>query len=169
LILKDRQQQQREDRYRRRRRIIVGKKKDADRSGISTRITGTAHSLSIAGNRILINCPLLETALSATAMIGMIEPIGTIKSMIDGLIRRLGEELQFMIGWGAGSVCMTGLVIVWHIFPGTKRSLKRWPMLEFPMSSYFVGMPIPMSGVKGKSSPIGKAATTSSMVSRRID
>ena len=75
------------------RRIIVEKKKDADRSGIGTRITGTAHSLSIAGNRIL-NFPLLETALSATAMIGLIEPIGTIKMMIEGLMHRLGKSFS---------------------------------------------------------------------------
>jgi len=131
------------------RRIIVGKKKDADRSGIGTRITRTAHSLSIARNRIL-NCPLLETALSATAMIGMIEPIGTIRTMIDSLMHRLGEEHQFMIGWGADSVCMTYLVTVSNIFLATTKSLKRWPMHEFPMSSYFVGMLILIGWSQGK-------------------
>ena len=123
------------------KKTIIGKKKDADRSGIGTRITGTDHSLSIAGNRIL-NCPLLETALSATAMIGMIEPIGTIRTMIDSLMHRLGEEHQFMIGWGANSVCTIVLVIVLNIFPGIRKSLRRWLMHEFPMSSYFAGMPI---------------------------
>ena len=83
-------------------------------------------------------------------MIGMIEPIGTIKTMIDGLMHRLGEEHQFMIGWGVDSVYMTDLVVVWHIFPGTKRSLKKWPMLEFPMSSYFVGMLTPIEWSQGK-------------------
>jgi len=131
------------------RRTIVGKKKDADRSGISTKITRIARSLSIAGNRTS-NCPLLGIALSAMVMIGMTDLIGSIRMMIDVLMGRLGEELQFMIGWGAGSVCMIGLVIGWHIFPGTKRSLKRWPMLEFPMSSYFVGMLIPIDWSQGK-------------------
>ena len=79
--------------------IIVGKKKDADRSGIGTRITGTTHYLSIAGNRTS-NCPLLGTALSAMVMIGMTDLIGSIRMMIDVLIGRLGGELQFMIGWG---------------------------------------------------------------------
>jgi len=81
------------------RRIIVGKKKDADRNGIGIRITGTARSLSIAGNRTS-SCPLLETALSAMVMIGMIDLIDNIRMMIGDLMSRLGEELQFMIGWG---------------------------------------------------------------------
>jgi len=131
------------------RRIIVRRKKDADKSGIATRITGTAHSLSIVGSRTL-NCLLLGITLSAMVMIGMTDLIGNIRIMIDVLMGRLGEELQFMIGWGAGSVCMTGLVIVWHIFPGTKRSLKKWPMLEFLMSSYSVEMPIPIRWSQGK-------------------
>jgi len=74
------------------RRIIVGKKKDADRSGIGTRITGTAHSLSIAGSKIL-NCPLLGTALSVKVTIGMIDLVGSIRMMIDVLMGRLGGEL----------------------------------------------------------------------------
>jgi len=94
------------------RRIIVGKKKDADRSGIGIRITGNAHSLSIAGNKTL-NYPLLEITLNAMVMIGMIDLIGNIRTMIVDLMGRLGGELRFMIGWGAGSVCMTGLVTVW--------------------------------------------------------
>jgi len=131
------------------RRIIVGKKKDVDRSGIGTRFTGTAHSLSIAGNRIL-NCPLLETALSAMITICMTDLIDSTRRMIDVLMGRLGGELQFMIGWGAGSVCMIDSVTVLDAFPGIKRSLKRWQMLEFPMSSYFAGMPIPFEWSQGK-------------------
>jgi len=42
-----------------------------------------------------------------------------------------------MIGWGASSVCMTGLVPMSGIFLEIKRSLKEWRMHEFPMSSYF--------------------------------
>jgi len=121
------------------RRIIIGKKKDAGKSGIDIKIIGTARSLSTVGNRTS-NCPLLETALSAMVMIGMIDPIGSIKTMIDDLMGRLGEELQFMIGWGAGSVCMTDLVTVSGTFSGTKKNLKKWRMHEFPMNSYFVGI-----------------------------
>jgi len=131
------------------RRTIIGKKKDADRNGIGIKIIGIAHSLSIVGNRTS-SCPLSETALTAMVMIGMIDLIGSIKTMVGDLMGRLGEELQFMIGWGGGSVCMTDLVSVSDIFPETKRSLRRWPMHEFPMSSYFVGMLIPIEWSQGK-------------------
>jgi len=120
------------------KKTIVGKKKDTDKSGIGIRITGTARSLSIAGSRTS-SCPLLEIALSAMVMIGMTDPIGAITMMIGDLMGRLGGERRFMIGWGAGSVCITGLVIVLSIFPGTRKSLKRWLMHEFPMNSYFAG------------------------------
>jgi len=131
------------------RRIIVGKKKDAYRSGIGIKITGTARSLSIAGSRTL-KYPLLEIALNAMVMIGMTDPIGAIKMMIGDSMGQLGGGLQFMIGWGAGSVCMIDLVILLNTFPGIKRSLKRWRMLEFPMSSYFVGMLILIGWSPGK-------------------
>jgi len=121
------------------RRIIIGKKKDAGKSGIGIKIIRTARSLSTVGNRTS-NCPLLETTLSAMVMIGMIDLIGSIKTMIGDLMGRLGEELHFMIGWGAGSVCMTDLVTVSGTFPGTKKNLKKWRMHEFSMNSYFVGM-----------------------------
>jgi len=61
-------------------------------------------------------------------MIGMIGPIGAITMIVGGLMGRLGEEHPFMIGWGAGLVCMTGLEIVLNIFPGTKKNLKKWLM-----------------------------------------
>ena len=93
------------------RRITVGKKKDADRSGIGIRITGIARSLSTVGNRTS-SCTLLGTALNAMVMIDMIDLIGSIKMMIDDLMNRLGEEPQFMIGWGVGSMCMIYLVTV---------------------------------------------------------
>jgi len=131
------------------RRTIVRKKKDTDRSGIGIKITGTAHFLSIVGSKTL-NCPLLGIALNTMVMIGMIDLIGSIRMMISDLMGRLGGELQFMIGWGADSVCMTDLVTVSDIFPGTKRSLKRWPMHEFPMNSYFAGMLIPIEWSQGK-------------------
>jgi len=72
-------------------------------------------------------------------MIDMTDPIGAIKMMIGDLMGRLGGEHQFMIDWGADSVYTIGLVIALNIFPGTRKSLKRWLMHEFPMSSYFVG------------------------------
>jgi len=131
------------------RRIIAVKRTNADRNGIGIKITGTARYLSIAGSKTL-NCPLLEIAPSAMVMISMIDLVGSIKTMIGDLMGRLGEELQFMIGWGTGSVCMTDSVTVSDIFAGTKRSLKRWPMHEFPMSSYFVGMLIPIEWSRGK-------------------
>jgi len=131
------------------RRIIVGKKKDADRSGIGIRITGTTHFLSIAGNKIL-NCLLLEIALSAVVMIGMVDLIDSIRMMIDDLMDRLGGELQFMIGWGADSVCMIDLVTVSGTFPRTKRNLRRWQMHEFLMSSYFAEMLILTEWIQGK-------------------
>ena len=81
------------------KKIIVGKEKGADRSGIGTRITGTARSLSIAGSRTL-NYPLLEIAVNAMVMIDVTDPIGAITMMIGDLMGRLGRERQFMIGWG---------------------------------------------------------------------
>jgi len=129
-------------------RTIIGKKKDADRSGIGIKIIGIVRSLSTVGNKTS-NCPLLETAPNAMVMIG-IDLIGSIRTMIGGLMGRLGEELQFMIGWGAGSACMTDLVTVSDIFLETKRSLKRWPMHEFLMSSYFAEMLILIEWSQGK-------------------
>ena len=83
-------------------------------------------------------------------MIGMIDLIGSIKTMIGDLMGRLGGELRFMIGWGAGSVCMTDLVTVLGTFLGTKKNLKKWRMHEFLMSSYFVGMLILIEWSQGK-------------------
>jgi len=81
------------------RRTIVGKKKDADKSGIGIKIIGIARSLSTVGNRTS-SCLLLEIALNAMVMIGMIDLIGSIRMMIGDLMGRLGKEFQFMIGWG---------------------------------------------------------------------
>jgi len=136
------------------RRIIIGKKKDADRNGIGIKIIGIARSLSTVGNRTS-NCPLLETALSAMVTIGMIDLIGSIKTMIGDLMGRLGGELLFMIGdlmgrLGGGSVCMTDMVTVSGTSPGAKKNLKKWRMHEFLMSSYFVGMLILIEWSQGK-------------------
>jgi len=129
-------------------KIIVGKKKDADRSGTGIGITGIARFSSIAGKRIS-SFPLSEIALSATVMIGTTSPIDTIVIMIGVSMGRLEGEHPSMIGWGAGSVCMIGLAIVSNIFPGTKKNLKRWLMLGFPMCSYFAGMPIRIGWSQG--------------------
>ena len=81
------------------RRTIAGKKKDAGRSGIGIGITRIARSSFIVGRRIS-SFPLSEIVLSATVMIGMTDPIGTIVIMIGDLMGRLGGEHPFMIGWG---------------------------------------------------------------------
>jgi len=106
------------------KKIIIGKKKDADKSGIGTGITRIAHSSFIVGRKIS-SFLLSETARSVMVMIGMTDQIGSIRTTTDGLMGRLGGELQFMIGWGAGSACMIGLVTVLNTFPGTKKNLRR--------------------------------------------
>jgi len=98
------------------KRIVVGKKKGADKSGISIKIIGIACSSSTVGSKTS-SYQLLEIALSAMVIIGVIDQIGNIKTMIGVLMGRLGEGCQFIIGWGAGSVCMTGLVNMLAIFP----------------------------------------------------
>jgi len=84
------------------------------------------------------------------AMISTTDLIGSIRIKIGGLMGRLGGERQFMIGWGADSVYMIGLVIVLNIFLGTRKSLKKWPMHEFPMNSYFVETLILIGWSQGK-------------------
>ena len=128
---------------------IVGKKKDADRSGIDIGFIGIVCYLSIVGNKIL-SFQLSETALNAMVMIGMTDRIGSIRTMTANLMGRLAGELQCTIGWGVGSVYTIGLVIVLNIFPGIRKNLKRWPMHEFLMNSYFVGMLILIGWSQGK-------------------
>ena len=77
------------------RKIIGERKKGANEIGIGIRIIGIAHFSSTIGNRIL-NYQLLETALNAMAMIGIIDEIDTIKTMIDDSMGRLEEELVEM-------------------------------------------------------------------------
>jgi len=81
------------------KRIIVGKRKGADKNGIGTEITGISRSSFIAGRRIS-SFPLSEIALSATVMIGMIDPIDAITTTISDLMGRSEEERLFTIGWG---------------------------------------------------------------------
>jgi len=120
------------------KRIDADKKKDADKNGIGTEIIGIAPSLFIVGSKTS-SYQLLETALNAMAIIGMIGQIHDSKMMIDVLMGRSGEGCQFMIGWGADSACMTGLVDVLSIFQEIKRSLKKWQMLGCPMNLFSVG------------------------------
>jgi len=131
------------------KRTIIGKKKDADKSGIGTEITGIVCFLSIVGKKIS-SCPLLGIALNVMVMIGTTGLIGVITMIVNDLMGRLEGERRFMIGWGAGSVCMIDFVIVLHIFPGTKKSLRRRLMRGFPMSSYFAGMPMLIGWSQGK-------------------
>jgi len=120
------------------RKNTIGKRKDADKSGIGTEIIGIVRSSSIAGRRIS-SFQQSEIVLSATVMIGTTDPIGAITTVIDDLMGRLGGEHPFMIGWGVGSVCTTGLAIVFNIFLGTRKNSKRWLMRGFLMSSFSVG------------------------------
>jgi len=102
------------------RKIVVGKKKDTDKSGIGIKIIGIARSSSTDGSKTS-SYRLLETALSVTVIIDMIDQIGSIRTTIGILMGLLEEGPQFMIGWGADSVCMTDVVSVSGIFPETKR------------------------------------------------
>jgi len=120
------------------KRMVAEKKKDTNKSGIGIKIIGIARSSSTVGSKTS-SYQLLETALSAMVIIGMIDQISDIRTMIGVLIGRLEEGCQFMTGWEAGSVCMTGLVNVLVIFQETKNNLKRWQLHEFPMSLYFAG------------------------------
>jgi len=131
------------------KRTIIGKKKDADRSGIDIGITRIVRSSSIVGRKTSSSL-LSGTARNVMVMIGMTDQIGSIRTTIADLMGRLVGERPFMIGWGAGSVCTTGSVIVLDIFPGTRKNLKRWLMLGFLMNSYFAGMPILIGWSQGK-------------------
>jgi len=114
-----------------RKKTIVGKKKDVVKSGIDTRITGTARSLSIAGSRTS-SCPQLEITMNAMVMIGMTDPIDAITMMIGDLMGRLGGERPLMIGWGADSVCTIGLVIVLNIIPRNQEELEEMANARVP-------------------------------------
>ena len=120
------------------KKTIVGKKKDDDMSGIGTGITGIVRSSFIVGRKIS-SFLLSETARNAMVMIGMTDQIGSIRTITAGLMDQLGGKRRFMIDWGADLVCMTGLEIKLNIFPGIRKSLSKWLMLGFPMSSYFSG------------------------------
>jgi len=81
------------------RKIVIGKKKDAGKSGIGIKIIGVARSSSTVGSKTS-SYQLLETTLSVTVIIGMMDQIGSIRTMIGVLMGRLEEGPQFMIGWG---------------------------------------------------------------------
>jgi hypothetical protein len=67
------------------KRIVAEKKKDADESGIGTKIIGIAHSSSTVGSKIS-SYQLSETALSAMVIISMIGQIDDSITMIDALM-----------------------------------------------------------------------------------
>jgi len=69
------------------RKIVAGKMKDTDKSGIGIKIIGTACSSSTVGSKTLSYQPL-ETALNAMVIIGMIDQIGSIRTMIGVLVGR---------------------------------------------------------------------------------
>jgi len=121
------------------KRIDAERKKDADKSGIGTKITGIAPSLFTIGNKIS-SYRLLETALNAMAIIGMIGRINDSRTMIDALMSQSWGGCQFIIDLGAGLVCMIVLVNVLVIFQGTKKSLKKWQIHECPMNLFSVAM-----------------------------
>jgi len=131
------------------KRTIVRKRRDADRSGIGIGITGIVRSSFIVGRKIS-SFLLSEIVLCAMVMTGMTDPTGVITMMIGDSMGRLGGERPFIIGWGAGSVCMTGSAIVLNIFPGTRKNLKRWLMRGFPMSLSSAGMSILIGWSQGK-------------------
>jgi len=131
------------------KKIVAEKKKDADKSEIGIKIIGIARSSSTIGSKTL-SYRLSKTTLCVMVIIDMIDQIGDIRTMIDVLMGRLEGGRQFMVGWGAGSVRMTGLVNMLAIFQETKRSLRRWRMHEFPMSLYFVGMLTVIGGNQGR-------------------
>jgi len=79
------------------KKFVAEEKKDADKNGIGIKIIGIARSSSTVGNKIL-NYQLLETALSAMVIIGMIYQIGDIRTMIGVLMGWLEEGCQFTIG-----------------------------------------------------------------------
>jgi len=108
-------------------------------SGIGIKITGIARSSFTVGSKIS-SYRLSEIALSTTVIISMIGQIDDFRTMINALMSRLEEGYRFMIGWGAGLVCMTGSVNVFVIFQGTRRNSKKWQMHGFPMNSYFAEM-----------------------------
>jgi len=80
-------------------------------------------------------------------MIGMIDDFRT---MINVFLDRSEGECESMIDWGAGLVCMTGLVNVLVIVQGTKKKLKKWQMHVFPMNLYSIEMLIPIGWSQGK-------------------
>jgi len=85
------------------KRIDAEKKKDADKSGIGTKITRIDPSLFTIGSKIS-SYRLSEIALNAMAIISMIVQIDDSRTMIDALMSRSGGGCQFMIGWGVGLV-----------------------------------------------------------------
>ena len=71
-------------------RFDAEKKKDADKSGIGIKITRIAHfSFTVRGK--ISNYQLLETALTAMVIIGMIDHTDSFRMTIDDIMSRLEE------------------------------------------------------------------------------
>ena len=75
-------------------RIITGRKKDADKNGMGTKITGTAHFSFTVGSKTS-SYPLLEIALSAMVLIGIVDGGYTIEIHIQNTVNmpRLQGEM----------------------------------------------------------------------------
>jgi hypothetical protein len=58
------------------------------------------------------------------------------------LMSRSEAGHQYMIGWGAGSMCMNDWVDALSIFQGIKKIWKKWQMLDFLMRIYSTEIPI---------------------------
>jgi len=72
------------------KRIVTERKKDADKSRIGIKIIGIACSSSTVGSKTS-NYRLSKTALSVMVIIGMINQVGDIRTMIGNLTGRLEE------------------------------------------------------------------------------
>jgi hypothetical protein len=124
VITHQRQQEgwrQRRDRYRKqqeeRRREEWNRHKDHWRCPF----------LFIVGKKVL-SYLLLKITQSAMVIMGLIvqkEGFNLVIKVCPSMSRSEVKH-QYIIGWGAGSVYMRGLVNALHIFQETKRNLKRW-------------------------------------------
>jgi len=129
--------------------IDISKKRGVRKNGIDIKIIGIARSLSTVWNEVS-NCRLLKTVLSVMVSVGTIGQIRDSRSITDVLMGRLGEERKFMIGWGAGLMCMKDLVDASVTFQGIKKNSRRWQMHESPMNSYSLEIATSIVGNQNK-------------------
>jgi hypothetical protein len=123
--------------------IDDNKRKDVKKSGIGIRIIGIVHFLFIVGKKVLsyLLLKIVQSAMAIMELIILQEGFNLVIKVCSLMSRSEGKR-QYMIGWGAGSVCTKGLVNALHIFQGTKKNSKRWQMQESLMKKYFTGIPI---------------------------